>query len=185
MTHAAPPAPLPVSPRALAGPLAALLARAGRWEGDHTLHDPHSGTPDASRATLVVVPVLGGRFVRLDYGWAYRGAPQEGSLLVGHDAGPAGGEHVEGDALTGHWIDAWHMGEAVMALRGPVPPADAPIVLTGSYPAPPGPDWGWRITLVPDGADGLRLRMDNLWPDAGPEAGRADAAVEATLRRVG
>ena len=34
-------------------------------------------------STATVTPVLGGRFIRVDYTWGYQGRPQEGSLLVG------------------------------------------------------------------------------------------------------
>ena len=43
-----------------------------------------------------------------------------------------------------------------------------------SYPAPPGPDWGWRIVLDADAESGIRILMYNITPD-GDEA----LAVEA------
>jgi hypothetical protein len=47
----------------------------------------------------------------------------------------------------------------------------------GSYSYPPGPDWGWRITLSP-GEDELEMRMFNIHPE-----GQEDLAVEASYRR--
>ncbi len=150
------------------GTLGGLIAAAGRWTGTSKLQDPH-GPPDESSATATVTPVLGGKFVRLDYTWAYHDAPQEGSLLLGHDAGRA--------VVTGHWIDTWHMGDKVMALEGAIM-ADGAISLRGSYAAPPGPDWGWRIDLTPE-AKRLTIVMYNITPD-----GREDLAVEAELGRT-
>jgi Protein of unknown function (DUF1579) len=146
----------------------ALTPCAGRWAGTNRLQDPHANIAGDSPATAVLTPVLGGRFLRLDYTWAYRGAPQEGSILFGGD--PAG-------ALTAHWIDTWHMGDLVMACRGAVE-AGGVVSVRGSYAAPPGPDWGWRIDLYP-GADKLRVVMFNIWPD-----GREELAVEATYTRA-
>jgi hypothetical protein len=65
------------------------------------------------------------------------------------------------------------MGEAVMALEGAAAGADA-VTLRGSYAAPPGPDWGWRIDLRPQGGDDLRMVMFNVTPE-----GQEELAVEA------
>jgi hypothetical protein len=147
-------------------PIDRLAALAGRFAGTNTLHDPHTGKPEESPSTLVVVPVLGGRFVRLDYTWAYNGKPQEGSLLVGHD--PATG------VTSMYMIDTWHLGRVVLALTG------SGLTVRGTYPAPPGPDWGWRIDLTPTAA-GLRLVMHNVWP--AEQGGKEEVAVEAEYRR--
>ncbi len=113
--------------------------------------------------------MLGGRFVRIDYTWAYAGTPQEGSLLVGHDE--------EANALSAHWIDSWHMGSKAMACQGAVD-ASGVISVRGAYAAPPGPDWGWRTVITPGGGRTLRLVMFNIWPE-----GREELAVEAFLTR--
>ena len=146
-----------------------LAACAGRWRGSNRLHDPHTGKPEDSTSTAVLTALLGGRFVRLDYGWSYRGAPQEGSLLIGHQAGHG--------RATAHWIDSWHMSDVVMACEGAVE-ADGTVAVRGGYAAPPGPDWGWRIVVRP--ADpALHVVMRNVTPD-GEEA----LAVEATFERA-
>ena len=148
--------------------LDSLKACAGRWVGTSRLQDPHMNLADASPSTATVTPVLNGRFVRLDYTWAYRGDPQEGSYLIGHDS--AAGE------VTAHWADTWHMADKVMACRGRAEPGGA-LSLRGSYAAPPGPDWGWRTVITAsDGA--LRVVMYNVTPD-----GQEDLAVEAEYRR--
>jgi hypothetical protein len=71
-------------------PVEALTAVAGQWNGSNTLQDPNTGKPEESPSTATLAPVLGGRFVRLDYTWGYQGKPQEGSLLVGFE--PKSGE---------------------------------------------------------------------------------------------
>lgn len=146
--------------------LTALAACAGRWHGTSTLQDPMMGIAEESQSAMEVTPVLGGRFVRVDYTWAYQGAPQEGSILVGFDG-----------AASGHWIDSWHMGKKVMACTGPAPRGGT-LHLTGSYAAPTGPDWGWRIDLTP-GPDSLRLWMANVSPE-----GEESPAVEAVYTRM-
>ena len=151
------------------GTLDTLLAGAGRWRGTSTLHDPETRAPDAAPSTAIVTPVLAGRFVRLDYTWAYRGKPQEGSMLIGHVA--------ESRLLTVHWIDTWHMSDRVMACQGP-PNTTGVIDVLGSYAAPPGPDWGWRIVITP-GQKTLGIVMYNISPE-----GREEPAVDASYARA-
>jgi hypothetical protein len=116
-----------------------------------------------------IEPLLDGRFVRLDYTWMYQGRPQSGSLLVGH--------RTKAGVLTGHWIDSWHNSESVMPLEGKSGDAAA-LVMRGSYPAPPGPDWDWRIAITPD-TNQLEIIMHNIFPE-----GKEEPAVEATYSRV-
>jgi hypothetical protein len=147
-----------------------LAACAGSWRGTNTLQDPNSNAAEDSASGATVASVLGGRFVRLDYTWSYRGAPQEGSLLIGFDA--------QADRVTAHWIDTWHMSDKVLACLGPKPSGNT-LSVRGSYAAPPGPDWGWRIEITPDGRT-LRMVMYNIWPDGS----REDLAVEASYARA-
>ena len=146
-----------------------LAACAGTWSGTNSLSDPSMNVSDDSPSTIVVAPVLGGRFIRMDYTWSYKGDPQEGSLLIGcvSDAGE----------VTAQWIDSWHMGESVMSCHG-MAGADGSLSVTGSYAAPPGPDWGWRIAVEPVDDSDLRLFMYNITPDV--EEG---LAVHADYRR--
>ena len=146
-----------------------LAACAGRWQGSNRLHDPHTDAPEDSTATVVLATLLGGRFIRLDYTWSYRGAAQEGSLLIGYQS-----DHGK---VTAHWIDSWHMSEGVMACEGAVE-AEGTIAVRGSYAAPPGPDWGWRIVLRPSDEAALHVVMSNVTPD-----GQEALAVEATYAR--
>src|SRR5262245_38127817 len=146
-----------------------LLVTAGRWHGSNTLQDPTTGHPEASPSTATITPVLGGRFVRLDYTWAYQGKPQEGSVVLGFE--PKSGE------ISGHWIDSWHMGRKAMICLGTSSPGTT-ISIRGIYAAPPGPDWGWRIEILP-GADALRITHKNIDPD-----GKEELAAEGVYTRV-
>ena len=148
-----------------------LVDSAGNWTGENRLHDQNTGSPQNSSSTARVTPVLGGRFLRLDYTWTYRDKPQEGSLLVGGEEGAR--------TATAHWIDTWHMSHAGMACAGRVRD-DGGIDVRGTYAAPPGPDWGWRIEVSPGKGETLRIVMFNITPD-----GREEPAVEASYRRSG
>jgi hypothetical protein len=112
--------------------------------------------------------MLDERFLRFDYSWSYHGQPQEGSLLMGGDPSSS--------SATAHWIDTWHMSHAVLACQGTAT-ANGGLDLKGSYAAPPGPDWGWRIAVVP--GDELRIVMHNIWPE-----GKEELAVEAWYQRA-
>lgn len=50
----------------------------------------------------------------------------------------------------------------------------------GTYSATPGPDWGWRIDLIPEADGVLHMVMHNITPD-----GREVPAVDACYRRSG
>ncbi|HVJ81050.1 MAG TPA: DUF1579 family protein [Planctomycetia bacterium] len=149
-------------------PIERLAAAAGEWTGRNILQDPHSGLPDETAATAAIVPIIGGRFVRIDYTWSYRGQPQSGCLILGHD----------GVAATGCWMDSWHMGRVAMLCRGEPGPEDR-LSLFGTYPAPPDPDWGWRTSIYADEAK-FGFMMDNVDP-----AGNASLAVTAEFERAG
>lgn len=147
-----------------------LLACAGEWRGVNRLYESPDGPADESPSRVMITPVLGGRFVRVDQWWSREGVEQEGSLLIGHD--PNAG------VPTGHWIDTFHMGRKVMACTGRAG-EDGTIDLRGSYAAPPGPDWGWRITVGRDAKGGLEIVMYNVDP-----AGNEALAVRATHSRA-
>jgi hypothetical protein len=147
-----------------------LAAATGAWHGNNRLHDPHTGSPEDSQEVASLVSVLGGLFLRFDYHWSYQGKAQEGSILIGCERETA--------RVSAYWIDTWHMGEKVMTLTGPNDQGEQ-LGLRGSYTAPPGPDWGWRIEFIPSGPEALQLRMRNITPE-----GEEQPAVEMTLRPV-
>jgi hypothetical protein len=151
------------------GALNPLIACAGQWRGTNRLQDPHASAPEDSNATASVAPLLGGRFVRFDYTWGHQGQPQEGSLLIGFNP--------QSSRVSAQWIDSWHNGFTVMTCDGTVNDSGV-IDVRGAYPAPPGPDWGWRTVITP-GADTLQVVMHNIWPD-----GREELAVEDWFTRT-
>jgi hypothetical protein len=150
--------------------LKTLAAAAGSWRGNNVLQDPQFRTRDESVSEATVQPILGGRFVRMDYTWQYQGKPQEGSLLVGADR--------KTGVVTAYWIDTWHMSDAVMVCTGSISDG-AGLSLRGSYAVPGHPDWGWRIELTPSSGDTLRMVMFNIWP----EGTREELAMETLYSR--
>ena len=53
------------------------------------------------------------------------------------------------------------------------------LFLPGSYPAPPGPDWGWNTVIVPTENE-LKIAMYNV-----PPGGQDELAVEASYSPEG
>jgi hypothetical protein len=144
---------------------------AGQWMGTTTLWLSPTEPARESDTTMFVVLVAQGRFAALHYRWAFEGEPQDGLLVVGGTS--------ERDAVHAFWIDSWHMGDEFMVCEGAVD-LEGKVRLEGSYAAPPGPDWGWQIDLLP-GPDGVfQLLMYNITP-----GGEAALAVEATYSRAG
>src|SRR5688500_9674809 len=111
----------------------------GGWTGTNRLWMEGPSSPElASASRLTIAPAAKGKFITLSYSWVYEGTEQEGLMLVGNQN--------DDEAASAAWVDSWHMGAKVMACNGTVDDSGAIIVL-GSYEAPPGPDWGWRITV--------------------------------------
>jgi hypothetical protein len=150
-------------------PLDALNACAGTWRGTSTLQDPHAGVAAESPSTASVRATPDG--VRLDYAWFYQGKPQQGSILFGTD--DAAG------TVTARWTDTWHTGNQPMACCGPKP-SGSTLSVRGTYAAPTGTDWGWRIDVNSDGVR-LRIVMHNVWPQE--QGGKEELAVEAEYIR--
>lgn len=146
-----------------------LAACAGEWRGTNRLHDPHTNAPEDSPSGLAVTPLLGGRFVRVEYTWVWQGEPQEGAMIVGYDP--------KADRASAYWIDSWHNGRIGMTCAGTAGP-DGALDVRGTYPAPTGPDWGWRTVLRP-APDSLTILMYNVTPD-----GQEEIAVEAAYTRA-
>jgi hypothetical protein len=148
---------------------AEIGALAGQWQGRNSVYLP--GEPERVSETRATIALAAqGRCLTWTYTWSDGGVPQDGLLIVGHDA--------RSRQASGAWIDSWHNGEAIMSLKGE--PDGPGLSLRGRYAAPPGPDWGWRITLQADGAEGFRVLMHNITPD-----GQEHLAVTANYRRVG
>lgn len=145
-----------------------LRAAAGTWQATYQLRDPENDLSSDSASRATVAPILGGRFVRIDYTWSDKERPQAGSLLVGWEAATG--------VVTVAWIDTWHNSDRIMVCTGRVEP-DGSLNVRGSYAAPPGPDWGWR-TEIRVSANRLHLVMFNVDPN-----GREELAVNADYAR--
>jgi hypothetical protein len=149
-------------------PLERLAACAGEWRGTNKLNDPKTGAPEISQSMATVTPILAGSFFRIDYGWVYKGKPQEGMLLIGYEE--------DSRLATGHWIDTWHMGDKAMACAGKVG-RDGDISVRGSY-VMEGERWGWIILVTPH-PDRLEIEMFNITPKE-----KREHAVKATYARA-
>jgi hypothetical protein len=140
----------------------------GEWSGTKQLYlEPPPAAPLSSPSTLSVTAVAGGNFLQFSYNWTYEGEKQEGVLLFGCD---------EENAATAAWVDSFHMSSKVWPCTGTA--ADRSAELRGSYAAPPGPDWGWRITIRSVSPDKLTIVMDNI-----SHEGQEDLAVQIDYTR--
>ncbi|MBM3906747.1 MAG: DUF1579 family protein [Gemmatimonadetes bacterium] len=146
-----------------------LLSLAGHWVGESALWLHPGAEARRSSARAHITAEAEGQALCVRYAWADGDAPQSGLLLLVGDAAT--------DAVTAAWTDSWHYARQLMHCVG-TSTGDSTSV-RGSYAAPPGPDWGWRLALeaVADGT--CVLRMFNITPD-GEEA----LAVEMPLSRA-
>lgn len=146
-----------------------LEGAVGAWTGTNKLWFAPGSPAIESATTAEVALAAGGRFLGIRYDWTYEEKAQEGYILIGED--PTTGR------CDCAWVDSFHNSDRLMPLTGPLT-TSAALTARGSYPAPEGPDWGWRITIEHPTPDALIVRMHNIMPD-GPEA----LAVEASYRR--
>jgi hypothetical protein len=142
----------------------------GDWSGSNLLRTPWLTPPESvSSSKLRVEPVAKGRFLKLTYTWSHESTPHEGLILVGFD-------EAEG-AATAAWVDSWHQNSKVLQLEGSI--EGESIDLRGSYKAPTGPDWGWRIVIQSASTNDLRIVMYNCPPE-----GDEDLAVQSEYTRT-
>lgn len=150
-----------------------LRGRLGEFAGDWTGRNQlwmEPGTPVHESATTATVSrVARGVCASLRYDWEFEGRPQEGLLLVLEATEPGRDDVV--------WVDSFHTAGRFMRLHGE-PDERGRIAALGSYAAPSGPDWGWRLVIGSDGPAELHVLMFNVAPD-----GTAYPAVEARYRR--
>jgi len=149
-----------------------LSGLSGEWKGTKRLYlNGESGPEQNSPSRLTIAGAARATFMLLDYTWKYESEAQEGVLLLGYDDGQ--------NIATAAWGDSWHMNQKVMLCVGVIDIAGN-LDVRGSYAAPPGPDWGWRIALVIHHADSIGIVMHNVAPD-----GQEELAVQAEFVRVG
>lgn len=144
----------------------------GSWSGRNLLRLSWENPSDfPSDSTMVVAGAARGKFLTLAYTWSYQEKPQEGLLVVGYDKAEK--------LVTAAWGDSWHQSAKLLNCTGTLD-ENGVIDVRGSYPAPEGPDWGWRILVKPQDAQRLQLLMYNCPPDGSPE----DLAVQADYTRA-
>jgi hypothetical protein len=131
-----------------------LLERLGDWSGTSQLWLYPGADAEASQTAARVSPVAQGQFIAIAYTWEYGDEPQEGMILFGSRMGATPTRAV--------WLDSWHMRDDIMVCDST---QDGGVVsLRGSYAAPRGPDWGWRIEIEMERSSSLVVRMFNVTP---------------------
>lgn len=146
-----------------------LKALKGEWSGTKHLWLMPGDPVRESAATGRVELAAGERLISLHYTWSWEGTPQDGLLVVRLAD--------DSQAVDAVWLDSWHMSDRFMLCRYQATD-DASVSVLGTYAAPSGPDWSWRITLVSERADEFQLLMDNITPD-----GAEMRAVEIDFHR--
>jgi len=140
----------------------------GEWRGTKRLYfSPPPAPAITSPTKLVVRQIAGESFLQFDYDWAYEGEKQSGTLLFGSD---------EEDVATAAWVDSFHMSSKILSCTGTAERASATVL--GSYEAPPGPDWGWRIIIRAVSSSEHQIVMHNISPE-----GQEDLAVQIDYTR--
>jgi hypothetical protein len=144
----------------------------GEWAGTNLLRLSWLTPPEFRSDTRMSVNALGrDKFLTFRYTWSHEDTAHEGLLLLGYAAPQA--------VATAAWVDSWHQSTGILACQGTIAETGV-ITVQGSYPAPTGPDWGWRIVLTPGANETWQMTMYNITPE-----GEEDLAVQADYHRVG
>lgn len=140
----------------------------GAWKGTKKLYFKGPPEPDCvSDSNVVVSAVANGTFLTLTYTWTFKENDHEASMLFGK---------LGADEVSVAWVDSFHQSGSIMVSEGSL--VDGVFDVKGSYPAPPGPDWGWRTQIKSDG-ETLNIIMYNIFPD-----GKEVLAVDAEYKRA-
>lgn len=150
----------------------ALAALVGYWHGTNKVWLSPNDPVMESKTEVVIALTALGKFLTIQYTWSVDNEPQEGLLLIGQEA--------QDKVVRAAWVDSWHNGDVMMVCSGEAGP-DGGVWVKGAYAAPPGPDWGWKITLEPRSGDAFRMVMDNIMPD-GQEMLAVEVAISANAR---
>ncbi len=144
----------------------------GEWKGTKRVYlSGATGPEKSSPSRMTIAMAARGSFMLLDYTWKYEADAHKGVLLLGYDDTQ--------NVATAAWGDSWHMSRKLLQCAGSIDGGSV-FNVRGSYEAPPGPDWGWRIALAIQDANSLDITMFNISPD-----GEEDLAVRAEFARDG
>jgi len=147
----------------------ALSELTGNWRGSGTLFTPWRTPAETEYDSTAFISIAARNFLKLEYTWEADGKPQDGLMLVS--------ENNKAGSISILWIDSWHQSETFLISKGSRTTA-GDISVLGSYPAPTGPDWGWKTILRPLGDEALEILMYNIPPD-----GNEEIAVHDKYRR--
>lgn len=142
----------------------------GEWIGTNRLWLTPEEPARESISAMSVTTTAQSQFLTFKYTWVDDGKDQDGILVIGQEK-----QQKEVAAL---WIDSWHMQDKWMICRGSNL-GNSALSVQGSYSAPPGPDWGWRVTIESNTHKTFRLVMHNISPD-----GMEHLAVECIYARL-
>jgi len=145
-----------------------LIHLTGNWQAAYRVWLSPTDPPLESHSSAILSPMVKGKMVCIEYNWTVNGEMEEGELFIGYEE--------KSKQVTVVWVDSWHNGDRFMICQGEVRP-DGALSVLGAYPAPTGPDWGWR-TVVEPGEDQFILRMYNI-----PPGGEELLAVDAVYTR--
>lgn len=148
----------------------------GEWTGENHLWLSPEEPARISECSASVSKTSRNQALCIQYAWYAHSGLQEGLLLLGF-GGPV---HENGLTLgiEAVWIDSFHTNSRFMICKGSLQ-QDGAVSIQGSYAAPPGPDWGWRIFVDPGSAGVFRVAMYNISPE-----GKEDLAVKMELSRT-
>lgn len=149
---------------------AKLTEFVGQWSGMNRLWVFPGDPVRESETNASIVFAARGTLALITYTWAYEGKAQEGVLMMRTDPNP--------EDVQVMWVDSWHTSNKFMQFHSQED-KEGLVAVHGTYAAPPGPDWGWRIVLKSDNTNEFHIVMYNITPD-----GQEALAVDARYKRV-
>lgn len=125
---------------------------AGQWAGNTKVWFEPGKIGDESTYEGSIKPILGGRFMLLEYTGSFMGKPTEGMMWIGYN--------IAEQKYQSAWIDTGHMGTGIMLSEGDNGPA---FNVLGSY-GYLGMEhrWGWRTTIELKDANTLVITAYNI-----------------------
>lgn len=149
--------------------LTELTQLIGKWRGTNQLWLSPDEPVRGSESIAEFSTIAHAQFTELRYSWAEEGNAQEGRIILG--------QAPESRVVKAIWFDTWHLMDQFMVCEGQVD-SEGVVRVKGSYAAPPGPDWGWQITIEPKEKDVFHLIMHNISPE-----GESFLAVKTSYSR--